>query len=163
MSPETIALIALFITAVAAPFIANWQNNQLAIGREKRAEIRQDKVARLAVTAAKKVQQVAEKLEKSDAVSAAQGAEVLAIGKATHKLVNNQRTEMLRGFAVTMRAIAKEHPDDVEIVAAATEADKALAANIKENADPETKVGTPVKVEVVNAEPVQVDQVEKKK
>lgn len=140
MNPEYAALIALFITAIAAPFVANWQNNKLAEGREKRANDRTDKVAAQAVRAAKKVAQVATKLEKSDKASSAQLDKIVKTGDATHKLMNNQRTEMLRGFAITLRAIASDHPEDTILVAAADAADKALAQNVAENADPATRV-----------------------
>lgn len=139
MSPEFIALLALVITAIIAPFVANWQNNKLAIDRERRTNERQDKVAALAARAARKVTQVATKLEKSDAHTNAQLGTIVATGNATHKLMNNQRTEMLRGFSVTLRAASNANPKDMALSAAADAADKALAQNIAENSDPATK------------------------
>lgn len=164
MSPEYAALVALFITAIAAPFVANWQNNRIAVAREQRDNARQDRVAAIAVKAAKKVQQVATTLEKSNKTTTAQGAEVLAVSKATHAIVNNQRTQMLRQIAVLTRAAASDHPTDKVLAEAAAAAEADLAKNVEENADPATKVGGPghpLRVEVVNVEPVQVDQVDK--
>ena len=114
------------------------------IARDLRQEEReQDRLDRAAVADA--VKQVAVSRKEDSAVL----EHIVTTGDATHAIVNNQRTQMLRQIAVLARAAALDHPDDVVIQEAARAAEEDLRKNLEENADPKTKLDSVQKVGIV--------------
>ena len=125
---------------------------------------RQDAVALRVLEVAKKVDTASVVMTAANQERMATLDRINSTTEATHVLVNNGNTEQLRWFAVLLRGFANDHPDDPVLAAAASDAEDKLARNVAANAEAAAKLGTssaPLKVVVVNAEPVPVDQVEK--
>lgn len=80
-------------------------------------------VAKLAAIEASKASDAVIKVAEENAKGLAEIAET---SKATHKIVNNQRTVMLRQVAVLSRLYAKDHPEDDSAQVAAEQAENDL-------------------------------------
>lgn len=66
--------------------------------------------------------------------------DVKRTGAATHVIVNNQRTVMLRAIAILARRLANDHPEDAELAKAAADAERDLRENEIANANPESQL-----------------------
>ena len=139
--PLTIIIVALIgaLVTLGTPYLtAKAVSGSRTQDRlDRAAEREQDRLDRLAV--AQQVKQVATEVKASNAERSEQLGHIKATGEATHAIVNNQRTVMLRALAVALRTIARDRPDDRDAQKAADDAEHDLAENEKNNADPATK------------------------
>lgn len=131
MTPETtivaiIVLIGTISSTVVGPVILSMLTDRQSRAREDRQIVRQNEVARLAAAAA--------------SAQADQLNHIGVVADATHKIVNNQRTVMLRSLAVLARKFSNAFPKDTDLRKAAEAAEHDLELNEQENADPATKV-----------------------
>lgn len=117
---EVIA-VALII-GVLGPFSIAWYTNRQR--QQERAEDKRDReqVATRAEVAATKVSQVATALSESNTTTTDRLKEISDTGKATHQLVNNDRSIDKTYIAKLTKVIARLLPDDADAQAAAEEA-----------------------------------------
>lgn len=116
--PVTLALIAAIISTIVGPIVVFFVNRANQREDWRRQDAVADKVAKVAELAA-----TSNETLKS----------VAATGEATHRIVNSQRTVMLRTIAVSARALANAYPGDLVLLKAADDAEHDLAENVKEN------------------------------
>jgi hypothetical protein len=126
-----IAFIAALVT-LATPAITVW--GTIKVRSAEREEDRRDRA--LVADAVKKV---ATDVKEANVERVEQLRDIRATGEATHAIVNNQRTVMLRQIAVLARIVARDHPEDALLQKAARDAERDLEENMKMNEDPDTK------------------------
>lgn len=117
-----IALIAALVTVVT-PAITVWANTQAR--KSEREEDRKDRAA-----VANKVEEVAQNALKDSAVL----GRIETIADSTHKIVNSQRTAMLRQIAMLSRALSNARPRNKDLLEAAVIAERNLQTNEEEQA-----------------------------
>lgn len=127
-----IGAIGVISSGFLAPVMISWMG-----GRQRAIERAEDRADRLLV--ATKVDNVASAVHISDDARTAVLGHIAKTGDATHAIVNNQRTVMLRSLAIMARRLAVAFPDDPILQKAADDAEHDLAMNVIDNADPATK------------------------
>ena len=125
--------VLLAIIAVMSPIITG-----TFLFFTQRANKREDWKRQDAVAAA--VQSVKEDAIIANAERSEQLTGIKQTGDATHAIVNSQKTVMLQSLAMMARARASDHPDDPTLAEVARQTEKDLEDNVRENADPATKV-----------------------
>src|ERR1700730_558883 len=129
-SPGDILTYGIYLVAVAVisgligPLALAWYT-----ARERRRERQEDKddralVAAAAEKAAKNAEMAAQKLTETAEATTDTLAEISTTGKATHNLVNNDRSIDKTYIAKLTRLVAKLLPDDIDAQSAAVEAQK---------------------------------------
>jgi len=134
-----VTLLTPYLTARAIREQKKEEREQDRLDKEQ--DRTQDRADRLEV--AELVAKVAIDVRKSNAATSAQLTNIADTSDATHAIVNNQRTVMLRALAVAQRVIANDHPDDPTAVKAAEDAERDLAENMRTSNDPDTKLSLP--------------------
>jgi hypothetical protein len=135
MPPPTSIVVDPGLALIAAGFFGLMTSALTIFGTQwaKSRDREDDRRDRAMV--ATKVADVAVEFRRDRAERTVEMRAIRTTSEATHAIVNNQRTVMLRQIAVLARIVARDHPDDTVLQRAAAAAEHDLAQNEALNAE----------------------------